>query len=169
MTKRGRTGRPQKRWEPLVRAARIPPKPERVEAFRQEIAAHGGDPAAADAWAAAQPEIWRNGRYVVIVDRRPDHSVETLSIRRDDRAPEPFPWRDLQRIKNEVAGPEVEAAELFPAESRLMDTANQRWLWCLPRSQRFEFGFAGRVVSGDSEAARRLGARQAPLEPSEPS
>src|SRR5438034_10689879 len=30
-------------------------------------------------------------------------------------------WRDLQRIKNELMGPEREAVEVFPAESRLHD------------------------------------------------
>jgi hypothetical protein len=34
-------------------------------------------------------------------------------------------WRDLQRIKNQLVGPECEAVELYPAESRKVDTANQ--------------------------------------------
>jgi hypothetical protein len=33
-------------------------------------------------------------------------------------------WRELQRIKNEIVGDEIEAVELYPAESRLLDTAN---------------------------------------------
>lgn len=59
-------------------------------------------------------------------------------------------WRDLQRIKNELLGPEIEACELFPAESRLVDTSNQYHLWCLPEGQQFPFGFHDRrcVVDG---------------------
>jgi hypothetical protein len=41
-------------------------------------------------------------------------------------------WADMQRIKNEIAGPEAEAVELLPAESRLMDTENCYWLWVAP-------------------------------------
>src|SRR5690348_14199677 len=47
-----------------------------------------------------------------------------LSIRRHDGEP-CNNWRDLQQIKNELVGPEFEAVELFPAESRLIDTCNQ--------------------------------------------
>jgi hypothetical protein len=38
-------------------------------------------------------------------------------------------WRHLQEIKNLVCGPEWEAVELFPAESRLKDPSNARYLW----------------------------------------
>jgi len=38
-------------------------------------------------------------------------------------------WSDLQRIKNELVGPEYEAMEIFPAESRLIDTTNNYHLW----------------------------------------
>jgi hypothetical protein len=34
-------------------------------------------------------------------------------------------WRDMQRIKNELCGPEADGVEIYPAESRLMDEANQ--------------------------------------------
>lgn len=56
-------------------------------------------------------------------------------------------WRELQQIKNEIVGPEHEAVELFPAESRLVDTANQYHLWVHVSSDfRFPFGFAERMV-----------------------
>lgn len=41
-------------------------------------------------------------------------------------------WREMQRVKNEILGPEWEGMELYPAESRVVDTANQFHLWCLP-------------------------------------
>ncbi len=56
-------------------------------------------------------------------------------------------WRELQQIKNEIIGPEHEAVELFPAESRLVDTANQYHLWVhVSADYRFPFGFAERCV-----------------------
>ena len=50
-------------------------------------------------------------------------------------------WRDLQCIKNDVAGPEWEAIELYPAESRLIDPSNYRILWAF---QRIPLGMFGR-------------------------
>jgi hypothetical protein len=40
-----------------------------------------------------------------------------------------FDWRDLQAIKNVVLGDNWEAVELFPAEWRLKDPSNARYLW----------------------------------------
>ena len=146
-------------WQPLRRAEKIPPSEEKVAAFRAAAEARGVDPERAEAVLREESEIVMNDRYVVHVRRHADGWIHELSIRRTDRGPE-FPWRDLQRIKNEVAGPEVEAVELFPAESRLMDTANQRWLWCAPPGVLFPFGFnAGRQVASPDEV-RPLGARQ---------
>lgn len=43
-------------------------------------------------------------------------------------------WREFQRIKNEIWGPEVEAVELYPAESRLVDPSNAYYLWRNPKA-----------------------------------
>lgn len=74
-----------------------------------------------------------------------------LSIKRIDQAPV-HDWRDLQRIKDELIGPECEAVELYPANSRLLvDTSNQFHLWCSrDASFRFPFGFGDRLVTDDS-------------------
>ena len=72
-------------------------------------------------------QVWQNSLYTVIVSVNPEHSMAKLSIRRNDREAV-HDWRDLQRIKNELVGPECEGFELYPAESRLVDTANQFWL-----------------------------------------
>ncbi len=56
-------------------------------------------------------------------------------------------WRHLQRIKNELVGPEYEAMELFPAESRLVDTANEYHMWVhADPTFRFPLGFDHRFV-----------------------
>lgn len=100
--------------------------------------------------------VWLNARYQVVMHGwKSDvlgERVLQLSIKRRDRAPiDENHWRELQRIKNELCGPEYEAVELFPAESRLVDTANQYHLWVLPEGMRFPFGYSeGRVISGCS-------------------
>lgn len=56
-------------------------------------------------------------------------------------------WRHFQQIKNELVGAEHEAIELFPAESRLVDTANEYHLWVHARPDfRFPVGWNGRLV-----------------------
>lgn len=51
-----------------------------------------------------------------------------LSIKRIDKAPI-MDWRDLQAIKSQLCGDEAEAMQLFPAESRVVDTSNQYHLF----------------------------------------
>jgi len=68
-----------------------------------------------------------------------------LSIKRRDKR-HIRDWRDFQRIKNEIVGPEAEGIEIFPAESRLTDTCNQYHMWVFPPGHKLPFGFEGRVV-----------------------
>lgn len=97
---------------------------------------------------AADTAFFRNSTYQVAV-RRTDGPVH-LSIKRlDQRAIRD--WRVMQRIKNELVGPECEAVEIYPAESRLVDTANQYHLWAFPDpTYRIPFGFdRGLVTEAD--------------------
>jgi len=72
-----------------------------------------------------------------------------IVARRDGRAT--VDWRHLQRIKSEVCGLEREGCELFPAESRLVDSHNVRHLWVLAEGEHFWFGWhSGRVITADS-------------------
>jgi hypothetical protein len=71
-------------------------------------------------------------------------------------------WRHFQQIKNEIAGPEREAIELYPAESRKVDTSNKWHLWVLPEGQRMEVGWTERDVSY-AEIRNVPGMRQRPL------
>ena len=104
------------------------------------------------------------GTYQVSVNRNTPNGFDTemtcLSIKRVDKEPLQD-WRVLQEIKNAIMGNECEAIELFPAESRLVDTANQRWLWCFddPRV-RVPVGFTDRAVQND--AAPMEGVKQRP-------
>lgn len=95
---------------------------------------------------------WANNTYVVIRRRMDGNDGATayhLSIRRQDREPV-RDWRDFQRIKNQLAGPEYEAVEIYPAESRLVDMANQFHLWCFPFQ--LPFGFGKRLVGNQFQA-----------------
>jgi hypothetical protein len=71
-------------------------------------------------------------------------------------------FRDFQRIKNELVGPEYEAIEIYPAESRLIDGSNQFHIWVF-ETWRIPIGFTSRLVSdGVSKYAPR--AVQRPFE-----
>jgi hypothetical protein len=113
-------------------------------------------------------ELWKNDRYQVALRRYSggpggEMPIVHLNIRRLDRAPA-RDWRDLQRIKNQLVGADCEAIELYPAESRLVDTANSFHLWAVDDPEfRFPFGWhSARMVDGSSGS----GAIQRPLEAS---
>lgn len=106
-----------------------------------------------------------NGIYRVLVYELPD-GITHLSIR-NERNTAIRDWRDMQRIKNELTDPEREAVELYPAESRLVDTSNQFHLWVAPPGAIFPIGWNdGRVVFDElpDEAARALQDRGMTLE-----
>jgi hypothetical protein len=108
--------------------------------------------------------IYVNSRYQVLVRQiaapEPFGAGIHLSIKRLDRE-SLHDWRDIQRIKNELIGKEAEAVELYPAESRLVDGANQYHLWSF-RNFRFPFGFQERMVR---DAGQELyGAKQRKFE-----
>lgn len=99
-------------------------------------------------------EWWRNDTHQVVtrgIDT-PLGPMVHLSIRRLDRSPI-HDWRELQDVKSTLLGPNVEGVELYPAEDRVVDTANQYHLWCSPPGVRWPFGFeSGRVVTEASVA-----------------
>lgn len=97
----------------------------------------------------ARCDVYRNDEFEVAVDMllsRVGQRMIHLSIKRLDREPI-HDWRKLQQIKNELVGPEHEAVELYPAESRLVDSANQYHLWVMKDPRwRFPFGYIERLV-----------------------
>jgi hypothetical protein len=94
----------------------------------------------------AKVPVYKNDRYQVQVRAVGDDWV-SLSIKRNDRQPI-HDWRDLQEIKNKLIGPECEGFELYPSESRKVDTANQYFLFvCTDETFRVPVGFNERMVS----------------------
>jgi hypothetical protein len=92
----------------------------------------------ADRWEPLQesaPGVWGNSILTVQVDKRDD--LIHISYHRRDRAPI-RDWRIGQRIKTEVAGAEWEGIEIYPAESRVVDTSNEFHIWCM---ESLPFGF----------------------------
>jgi hypothetical protein len=107
---------------------------------------------------------WMNDQYVVIRREVSGSSPDMdpmihLSIRTQDRTPARS-WRDFQRIKNQLAGPEYEGLEIYPAESRKVDTANQYHLWCFPFTFGFGLGDQRMVTNNDITQAGEPGAEQ---------
>lgn len=100
-----------------------------------------------------------------------------LSFKRNDRAAV-RDWRHFQAIKNEVAGAEREAIEIYPPESELVDGANEYHLWVLPPDAQSPLGFAvdgpellDAYATHDQATYRqtgRSGARQRAWEPGIP-
>ncbi len=68
-----------------------------------------------------------------------------LSIKRIDRKPMNN-WQDMQTIKNRIVGSDRDAIQMFPAETRIVNTANQYHLIVLPSDTIFPFGWGRRAV-----------------------
>lgn len=106
------------RWVPLREAISLRGHPE-VAASRAAYA----DQAQLASW-EANTRYFVNDIYQVSATRMTDGWI-WLNIRRRDGRVIFRDWRHFQRIKNEILGPECEAVELYPAESRLVDTSNK--------------------------------------------
>lgn len=100
-------------------------------------------------------EVWTNYIYEVNVWRHQEGWVlgggpwTCLGISSKDGEAR-HDWRDFQRIKNDVVGPEWEAVELYPSEARLLDPSNYYYLWCAPSVPVGKF--CPRVVMGPAQS-----------------
>jgi hypothetical protein len=91
-------------------------------------------------WSKQPVTVWCNDTYVVRALYNHSNEVGLICVRRRDWKP-CSDWRDKQAIKNQIVGPEWEAAELYPAESRVQDQGNWYHLWVMPKGGRYAFGF----------------------------
>lgn len=105
---------------------------------------------------SAPQELWENRRYRVTVSRFHTHNFidggpfARIGILRHDQSAR-HDFRDYQQIKNDVCGPDWEAIELYPAESRLVDPSNFFILWAFPPGV-LNIGMPRRHVLGHREA-----------------
>jgi hypothetical protein len=75
---------------------------------------------------------YKNNRYVVTLryGKFPFGGDGVIAmVQRHDDKPIPNHWREMQKVKNEIFGPEALAIECYPPESKLIDEANIYWLW----------------------------------------
>lgn len=133
------------RWTPLARQKMI------------SAPAGGGRRRDIDPKALGIDEFWANERYAVevryITAAPPFGRGVWLSFHTVDRNAD-HDWREIQRIKNEILGPEIEAVELYPAESRLIDESNQFHLWAFEGMAPWPFGYAVRSVESPETLAK---------------
>ena len=98
--------------------------------------------------------VWRSRRFVVQLYKDTINGYGRLSVIRtaykaDGNLADGIPWDDLQRIKAEVGFGSWWAAEVYPAEGKVVNAANMRHLWLLPMAPPFAWN-----VSGDSAAEK---------------
>lgn len=114
-------------------------------------------------------EAYANTMYHVIIRRQSGGpgwpELIHLSIARLDKSAS-FPWRELQRIKNELVGSQAQGHEFYPPEDQLVDTANQRHLFVFPFPV-LGWGFEDRVVGDGSTVDHRVAQDDLP-EPLQP-
>ena len=169
---------PEAEWTPFARTYANPADfstPEAMERYNA-LAANDKSGRTAEDYhqlylASANDEMWRNSRYQVAARRNYTDDGEGgivemvhLSIKRID-GQTIHDWRDKQRIKTELLGAECEAIELYPAESRLIDTANQYHLWGVNSTTfRWPVGWHEGRLTLDPNEADVAGAHQRPFE-----
>lgn len=78
-------------------------------------------------------KVYLNNCFIVQVYDQPTSwgMTKRVMIRWNDARPE-IGWTMLQKIKNDIFGPERVCLEVFPAESNKQDVANVYWLWLMP-------------------------------------
>jgi hypothetical protein len=78
---------------------------------------------------------YRNNRYTVMIydNKETTHGPATqVLIQNHTDTPIIKHWSEIQRIKNEIFGPEVMAIEYFPPESELINQHNIYWIFIFP-------------------------------------
>lgn len=106
-------------------------------------------------------EVYINNKYTIDL-RHLEHGWTHLSIKANNKQAI-HDWRDFQTIKNELCGKEREAIELYPAESRLVDSSNQYHVWVMPKGEQFPFGWTERFIVKGHKKSEGLGSVQRPF------
>jgi hypothetical protein len=151
------------KWIPLERAVCQSPSEELIQAWMDHMNIDRASAIALMDRELVHNEYWINDVYQVQVRRNPGTHMVHLNIRRRDGEACIRDWRHFQQIKNELLGPECEAIELYPAESRLVDTSNKYHLYGIDDPTfRFPIGFEERSVIYDDKGTKQGGLRQRP-------
>lgn len=83
-------------------------------------------------WCSEVRTTYANDLYVVLCRPvRTDWGIMTHCAIRTISSLEP-PWRDKQRLKNEIFGSDASAVEVMPPDAQLVDDADMYHMWILP-------------------------------------
>lgn len=91
-------------------------------------------------WLFGIDRAYSNGLYAVLVRRLDADDAGRLHLAIRTPTNQEPPWRDLQRIKNELFGSERFAVQVCPPNSRLIDQADMYHLWVMPVGYEPGFG-----------------------------
>ena len=122
-------------------------------AFNEIVADVGGELPPWTPFEEAESErprerVYVNSRFQVHITPRASDEMgrfNHVSFKSIDRTAR-HDWRDIQRMKNELLGEDVEALEVYPAEDRLHDTCNQFHIYAFEPGRTIPLGWTGRVV-----------------------
>lgn len=134
-------------WRPLDELAHSDFNPERIEVIEETMKFYG---ISRDEAIKRLDKEHAKARYFVndlyqVMAAEEEGGITHLNIRRRDGSMFKD-WRHFQQIKNEICGDEREGLELYPAESRKVDTSNKWHLWVLPEGVRIPVGWTDRDV-----------------------
>lgn len=90
-----------------------------------------------------------------------------INYHRNDRAPI-RDWRIGQKIKNQLAGPDWEAVELYPAEDRVVDTSNEYHLYAFDGELPFGFSTGERATQAQLDEHLPPGFGEGPVQTDDP-
>ncbi|MHC1549442.1 DUF7694 domain-containing protein [Phyllobacterium sp. K27] len=93
-------------------------------------------------WCKQVRSAWANNLYAVLIRPFTDDNgdeVIHLAIRTASNL-EP-PWRDMQRIKNEICSEESTAVQVMPPASELVDEADMYHMWVVPNRLPFTLSY----------------------------
>lgn len=85
-------------------------------------------------WAACFTKAHKN-RVFSVLDRYDASGVRHLAV--SSLSGERPTWPEMQRIKDELAGPDATAVEVYPPKNEVVDDADMFHLWVLPGDLNF--------------------------------
>lgn len=102
--------------------------------------------------------VWMSNEYMAVLyqqnyDGKKRLTVNMLEKGSDGRYRGGITWDELQRIKNECLGDDVWCAEMYPAQSDVINNQNQRHLWLLDGEPDTRFPKERTVTDEDIEKA----------------
>lgn len=137
--------------EQLIAAGWTPPperEPKESPAFRYGITGAKMMEIPREKWPEAQRNhrsspfrVWMSQEYMAQLypaERKDEPAIGRLSIHSVHRTAagwvDNIPWETLQRIKADCGFADLDAIEIYPAERDVVNVANIRHLWLVPRS-----------------------------------